>query len=125
MTITGLYAGILALIFMVLSVRVVMGRYKYKTSLGDGGHDELGLRVRVHGNFIEYVPLALILMAILDYQQVSVTLLHVLGIALIVGRVLHAIALTNNIFPLRAIGMVLTFTVIGISAVLTIMNYVL
>ncbi|HEY8963795.1 MAG TPA: MAPEG family protein [Alphaproteobacteria bacterium] len=125
MTITGLYAGILALLFLVLSAHVVMGRFQFKTPFGDGGNGALNRRIRIHGNFAEYVPLALILMGILDYQQTSVTLLHVLGITLVIARILHAIALTADIFPLRVAGVVGTFAVIGIEAVLTISHYLL
>jgi len=124
MTITGLYAGILALIYLVLTVRVIALRYKSQTAFGNG--DEILMhRVRVHGNFIEYVPLALILMGILDWQQTSVMLLHILGITLIVGRILHALALTCNILPFRMLGMVATMGVIFVEAVLTIAHYVL
>ena len=125
MVITGFYAGILALIFLVLSMRVVMLRISSQTQYGDGGNEILLRRVRIHGNFAEYIPLALILMAILDYQNLSVTLLHFFGITLVVGRLLHAFALTNGVTALRAIGVVATIAVIAIEAILAIMHFVL
>lgn len=125
MVITGLYAGILALIYLVLTVTIVTTRYKTSIQFGDSGSDILMRRVRAHGNFIEYVPLALILMGILDTQLLSPTLLHVFGIALVVGRVLHAIALMRGILALRVIGMVLTIGVIFAEAVLAIIHYIL
>jgi uncharacterized membrane protein YecN with MAPEG domain len=64
-------------------------------------------------------------MAILDYQALSPALLHIFGIALVVARVLHAIALSKNILPLRVTGVVTTFTVIALEAVLAIIHFVL
>ncbi len=48
------------------------------------------------GNWAEYVPLVLILMGLLEAQRTSLYLLHALGIALIVGRVLHAWGLSRS-----------------------------
>jgi len=64
--ITSTYAAILAIVFVVLSVRVVMQRCAVQVSLGDGGNLSLLRRQRAHANFAEYVPLALILMALTE-----------------------------------------------------------
>jgi uncharacterized protein len=93
MTITALYAGLLAILFLVLSIRVVQKRTN--VSLGDGGDAELLRRIRGHGNFAEYVPLMLLMMALLEYGGALPSwLLHALGITLVVARVLHGIALS-------------------------------
>lgn len=93
MIVTPFYAGLLALLFFVLSIRVVLRR-QGGISLGDGG-DKMMLRViRGHGNFAEYVPLILLLMAMLEIGHTSRYLLHALGIALLVGRLLHGYALS-------------------------------
>jgi uncharacterized membrane protein YecN with MAPEG domain len=64
------------------------------TSLGDGGDGELLRRIRGHGNFAEYVPFILLMMAMLELTRHSTLLLHALGITLLVARVLHGVALS-------------------------------
>ncbi|MGB1560605.1 MAG: MAPEG family protein [Sinimarinibacterium flocculans] len=93
MTITPLYAGLLAILFLALSLRVVQKRSN--VSLGDGGDPELLRRIRGHGNFTEYVPLILLMMAMLEVGGATPAwLLHLLGATLVVARVLHGIALS-------------------------------
>ena len=90
MTITPLYAGLLAILFLALSLRVVQKRSN--VSLGD---PELLRRIRGHGNFAEYVPLILLMMAMLEVGGATPAwLLHLLGATLVVARVLHGIALS-------------------------------
>ena len=93
MTITPLYAGLLAILFLALSLRVEQKRSN--VSLGDGGDPELLRRIRGHGNFAEYVPLILLMMAMLEVGGATPAwLLHLLGATLVVARVLHGIALS-------------------------------
>ena len=56
-----LYAALLGLILIYLSYRVVSYRVKYKIGIGDGGNTKLARAIRVQGNFVEYVPVALLL----------------------------------------------------------------
>ena len=84
--ITAFYAGVLAIIVLLLALRVVQVRRSSEIGLGDGGNDLLLRRIRIHGNAVEYLPTALILMLILELNGASHVLLHVLGIALVVGR---------------------------------------
>lgn len=119
--VTGLYAGILALVYMVLSINVVARRVSYKMPYGDGGDSRLAKAVRIHGNFAEYVPFALILMALYEMQAGSMYTLHIVGCALIVARFLHIIGLNNQVLVARAGGTVLTmfiFATLGILLVL-------
>jgi uncharacterized membrane protein YecN with MAPEG domain len=83
--VTALYAGSLALWFLVLSYRVV-GRRRAGISLGDGDDPGMLRVVRGHANFAEYVPLALIMLAILELGGTSLLVLHLLGLALLAGR---------------------------------------
>jgi len=93
MIVTPIYAGILAILFFVLSVRVVALR-RHGASLGDGGDVHLQRRIRGHGNFAEYVPLILVMMAMLELGRTSIYVLHGIGVALVVARLLHAYALS-------------------------------
>ena len=75
-------------------------------SIGDGGRSDLLLAMRRHGNFVEYVPLLLIMFAALELNGASATLLHGLGLGLVVARILHAVGIkadTINSLP-RGIG---------------------
>jgi uncharacterized protein len=111
LAVTPIYAGLLALIFMFLSVRVIGMRRQARVALGDGGDRALLRRQRVQGNFAEYVPLVLILMALAEIQGVSAWLLHLIGLTLIAGRLIHAAGVSREPEPLRlrVAGMALTF----------------
>jgi len=119
LSITPVYAGLFTLFYIFLSLRVALLRRAAQVSLGDGGNQQLAHRTRVHGNYIEYVPLALILMALAEMQGQPAWTLHVIGAGLAAGRLLHAYGLSRvpQILPLRAIGMVLTLTALAIGAI--------
>jgi len=112
--VTGLYAGILGIVFFVLSMRVINNRVRAKVNLLDGGDDALTRAMRVHGNFAEYVPFALLLMALAEIQGGSGLFIHVLGTVLVVCRLCHAYAITATTGqdPARFIGFTGTFGVI-------------
>lgn len=119
MIVTPLYAGFLTLLFVLLSLRVVQFRQK-GIPLGDGGDPKMLRVVRGHANFAEHVPLALLLMAILELGRNSIYVLHAIGIALILSRVLHGYALsyTPKFRFGRVWGAGLTFVVLLVEAIL-------
>jgi uncharacterized protein len=121
MIVTPLYAGLLALLFIALGLRVVQLRQK-GISLGDGGDPRMLRVIRGHANFAEYVPLALLLMGILELGRTSIYLLHALGITLLVSRVLHGYALsyTTKFRFGRVWGATLTFVVLAVAGVLCV-----
>jgi uncharacterized membrane protein YecN with MAPEG domain len=92
MVVTPLYAGLLALWFLLLTLRVVQERHRTRISLGDGGDATLHRCIRGHANFAEYVPLALLLLAILELSRFSIYVIHALGAVLLVSRLLHGYA---------------------------------
>jgi uncharacterized membrane protein YecN with MAPEG domain len=114
MVVTPLYAGLLALWLMVLSLRVIDQRRSARVSLGDGGNPGLQRAIRGQANFCEYVPLALLLLVILELSRFSIYALHAIGIGLVIARVLHGYALsfTRDFAFGRYWGAVLTFVVI-------------
>jgi uncharacterized membrane protein YecN with MAPEG domain len=83
--------------------------------------------VRGHANFAEYVPLALLLMAILELSRFSIYILHALGIILVIARLLHGYALsfTEHFQFGRVGGAALTLAVLLIEAVLCIYQAIL
>lgn len=123
--VTPLYAGILGLFYIVLSFFVIRGRFKHKIEVGDKGSDDLFRRIRVHGNFIEYVPVALILILLAEQEGAPEKLIHALGIALVFGRVMHAVGFyhRSGISIGRSGGMVITFLVILMASLYCIQSY--
>ena len=117
--ITAFYAGLLGLLMLILALRVVAVRRATAIGLGDGGNALLFSRIRIHANAAEYVPLALILMLILEINGGSARWLHVLGIALVVGRLAHVQGLSQSSGTSagRLVGNVLTWTVILVAAI--------
>ena len=118
MAVTTLYAYILAIIYIALAFAVIRNRYRLKVSLGDGGYSELNRVIRGHGNFSEYVPMGLLLMAIAEVGKADATFIHVIGATLLCGRLLHgyALTLTDGNMLARRTGMILTFASIAIGA---------
>ena len=126
MRITGLYAALLALLMVGLALRVMLLRRRTSVGLGDGGNRSVACAVRAHGNATEYVPVALILLLVLELNQTLPVLLHVFGIGLLVARVAHAMGLTKTpgISAGRAVGAALTLLVIAAMALMLVWQYV-
>ena len=108
LAITALYAGILAIFALYLSSRAGLFRGKTGISVlvGEPQNMELAERVRAHQNFLEYVPIMLILMGIVEINGGSTTFLHVIGVLLVVSRIAHAMGLKhdNMAHPGRLVG---------------------
>ncbi|MGI9225598.1 MAG: MAPEG family protein [Woeseiaceae bacterium] len=108
LTTTLLYAAIFAVFALALSFRAGSMRGKAGVSVlyGEPANMELAEKVRVHQNFLEYVPMILILMAAIELSGGSATWLHGFGIVLIISRIAHAVGLKhdNMAHPGRVIG---------------------
>jgi uncharacterized protein len=118
----SLYAGLLGLMFLALSIRVIGGRRLARVGLGDGGDLGLQRRMRAQANFAEYVPivlLLLLLMLLAELQGVSAWILHGVGACLVFGRIAHAVSISRDPEPSggRVVGMAFTFTALGLSSV--------
>jgi uncharacterized protein len=120
--ITALYGAILSLLVLALALRVILLRWQTKAGIGDGGDRRLARAIRIHGNAIEYVPLALILMLGAELDHAGPALLHGCGIALVLARAAHAVGLsrTAGVSIGRAAGVLGTFAVIIVLAVVDI-----
>lgn len=120
--ITAFYAAILSLLFIWLSRNVIAARRRQRVPLGDGGHPELLRRMRAQGNFAEYVPFALVLLAFAEIQGLTPVGVHALGLTLLVGRCLHAygVSRTPENFRFRVSGMAMTFGVLALAAIANI-----
>jgi hypothetical protein len=118
MAVTAFYGSLLAALFIVLSLRVIAQRREARVEIGHGESPQLLRRMRVHANFAEYVPFALVLMALAESLKAPTPILHLLGLALVASRLVHAYGLsqTPHILRLRLLGMRGTLGVIGVSA---------
>ena len=118
---TSIIAAILTIIFVKLSFAVIGLRRKNKVSLGSGGYDDLERAIRAQGNFAEYVPIGLILIACLELNGAPWWLVILPGIALIIGRLIHAKGINEPPpnFSSRVLGMKFT---LGTLITLVILN---
>ena len=125
--IVPVYAAVLALLLVALSLRVIRFRRAAKIAVGHGDSRELLRAVRVQGNFAEYVPLALILIGYLELRQFSDYLVHGLGLTLVVARLAHAFGVSREPedFRFRVAAAAATFFVLAGSALLLIGSAVL
>ncbi len=126
--ITALYAGILAIYAIWLSSRAGLMRGKVGISILHGDNMELAEKMRRHQNFVEYVPIALILIGVLEINGSNSIFLHGLGVALVIARVAHAKGLfhDNISHPLRAVGAggtALITVIAGIAAIWTSVDH--
>lgn len=122
MTITMLYAGLLALVLLGLALNVIKVRGATHINVGDGGNEKLIRAMRGQGNFIEYVPLCVLMLAALEMAGLSALCLHILGAALLLGRLMHGYAFAiSDYSPIgRTGGIVLTFLVLFAEALLCV-----
>lgn len=120
MRITALYAALQAPLYVLLALRVIEVRRRLRVAVGDGGDAELKRRMRVQANFAEYVPFALLLLALAEGLGHAPWLLHVLGATLLAGRLSHAWGMSQarEVFGFRVAGMTATFGVIAVAALL-------
>ncbi len=109
--VTSFIASVLTVIFIKLSFAVIGLRRKNKVALGDGGKEDLERAIRAQGNFAEYVPFGLILLACLELNGAPWWWVATPGIGLIIGRLIHAkgINVPPPDFSKRVIGMKFTF----------------
>jgi uncharacterized protein len=115
---TALYAAGLGFLFTLLSLRTLRLRRKLRIRLGDAGHPEMLRAMRVHANFAEYVPLCLGLMCLAEVQAAPAWLLHAMGIALVLARLIHALGVSqvHEVTRFRVIGVALTLSTLLVAS---------
>ena len=94
--ITLLFASLHVLLMLALVIPIVRHRHGHKIGLGDGGDVKLARKVRVHGNFIEHAPFALLMLGLLELCGLPAMWLWVLGSVLLLARVMHALGLSRT-----------------------------
>ncbi len=116
--VTAIYASLIALLFIVLSARVIVYRRAHRKGLGDQGDPSLLKRMRAQANCAEYAPIGLILLGIAELNGAPAVALHLLGATLLAGRVMHGYGFSASppLMALRVGGMGLTLFMIGLTA---------
>lgn len=111
-------ASVLALFCLVLALRVSQGRFKHRVAMGDGDNRDMTARMRTHANFVEYVPIMLVLLGLLEMAKVDGRVLAGGAALLVVFRLMHAVGMPRpapNVF--RAIGALGTFALMMLQAI--------
>lgn len=126
MSVTPLYAPMLALLFIALSVRTLLLRRQLGIPVGHGDSPLMHKAMRAHANFSEYVPLALLIIFFMELKTGETLWVHAACIALVAGRSLHAygISQVQEDFRIRVSGMALTFTAFFIAIKQLLLSYV-
>jgi len=111
LAIVGVYAGLNILINLFLAYRVSANRVRSKVMTGTGTDEALYNASRAHVTNVEYTPLTLIGLVVLHLLAASIYVLHIVGLALTIGRILHAIGVsrTGESTPPRLVGTLLTW----------------
>ena len=92
-SITSAYLALLALLYTVLAVQVGRLRQRDRATFGDNGSLQLRSAIRAHANFIEYVPIITLMVAMLEMSGLAATRVHLLMGALLISRLLHPLGM--------------------------------
>ena len=121
---TSIYASVLGLVFVFLTIRTIGLRRSNKVALGTGGVAALERAIRAHSNFAEYVPLSLFLILCAELQGVHSLIVNGLGLLLLIGRIIHSygISQVEEKFSFRVTGMTMTIASIVFAAMTNLGN---
>lgn len=122
LTISSITAAVAAVLLVALSLNVSFRRMAVGVEIGQGSDDTLHRRIRAQGNFIEYVPIGLVLLVLNELRGVSSGWLWCLAGLLLGGRLLHALGILAAIRPFRAAGMLATYGTLLLGAGLLVAN---
>ena len=125
-SLTAFYGAILALIVVALGINVTMHRVKLKVPLGDGGNSQMLRMIRLHGNAVEYIPLSIVLMAVYEINGGWHAALHIIGIALVAGRLIQTWGMWSTSMTTmgRQVGQGLTWLSVAALALLNLLKLV-
>ncbi|KFA98530.1 MAPEG family protein [Vibrio sp. ER1A] len=111
--ITALYASLLACLMLWLAFQVIKQRRINQIAYADGGVEGLQIARSAQGNAMDYIPITLILMALVEYNGAPAIWIHLTGLSFVIGRILHAHGILNKRFKGRVLGMQVTVLVIA------------
>jgi uncharacterized membrane protein YecN with MAPEG domain len=127
-SITAFYLGILALIYATMALRVAGMRRSNRALFGDAENAKLRIAIRVHANFIEYVPIIALLVALLEMSGMPATRVHLLMGGLLLSRILHPLGMMARPpawqFTVgRVVGILLTLAVLVAAAISCLIRF--
>ena len=127
-SITAFYLAILALIYAALALRVAGLRRANLALFGDAENTKLRTAIRVHANFIEYVPIITLLVALLEMSGMPPTRVHLLMGGLLLTRLLHPMGMaarpgTFQFNAGRVGGILLTLAVLIAAAISALIRF--
>ncbi len=127
LAITAFYTGILALIMVFLAYRTSVRRLEAKINLGTGDDRIMEQRSRAFGNFIEFVPMMILLMAMIELQGHKAMFIHILGSAIVVARLFHALGITGKLKAVngRFLGSLLSYIILILAGGFLLVNGIL
>jgi len=130
--VTGLYASCLGIVLIALSFNVIRYRRRNRVALGESSDFDLTRAIRAHGNFVEYAPIFLVMLAIAEFQNLPAYAIHALGILFVTGRLAHAYSVIKHERYMdgviqhnptwRMVGMICTFNVLGILSIILLIQ---
>lgn len=106
--IVSLYTALFMGLIIWLSLKVVGFRHEYRISLGDGDNLKLKNAIAAQHNAIEYIPMGVLMLLLLELSEISFWLIHLSALLLLLGRLIHAKAMLSDSIPLRVRGMQIT-----------------
>ncbi|MFN8702730.1 MAG: MAPEG family protein [Rhodospirillales bacterium] len=125
LVVVPIYAALLAILFVVLSIRAIGARRIAKVAVGPLGREALDRRLRVHANCAEYAPFALLLLALAEARGAPGFALHAGAAVLVLGRLSHAWGMSRvpENFGFRVAGMGMTFAAYAFAFVAIAVTY--
>lgn len=106
--VSALYVVLGTLFILKFLLDVVRLRRQYRVSMGDGGVSDLQLAIRIHGNAVENIPIALFMLVMMEMNGADIWMLHLLALFFFFGRLMHAYGLRSRTVLWRRNGMILT-----------------
>lgn len=117
---TSLFAGLFAIALVMLSLMVTIRRAQTKQLLGDAD-EVLSRRIRAQGNFVEYVPLGLILLGLMEMQGAAPGAVLTIGALLAIGRLMHAIGMYRDSAIFRGLGILPTYGALAAGGIMVVL----
>ncbi|WP_147198445.1 MAPEG family protein [Pantoea sp. MBD-2R] len=106
--VSALYVVLGALVLIKFSFDVIRLRRQYRVAHGDGGFYELKVAIRIHGNAVEYIPIAVFLLVMMEMNGADIWMVHLVGLFFFLGRCLHSYGMRTSTLLWRKNGMVIT-----------------
>lgn len=117
--ITASAAAALSLLLIALSIDAINRRMALRMPFGDGGNPGLIAAIRAHGNLVEYMPIGLTMIGLLETNHAQPLALSIVAALFVVARVAHAQGIRASHDKLtigRSVGIVGTLLLLAVMA---------